>query len=150
MTIANCKLERILGWNCKFHPASIGTSKLLRRIYAQLGIETGWQAGNSLLYNGDLSKVDYADIGFAGIFGKSGYVAMAMFDYNSSDGFIYAFGPKKSLTEFGIDLSLGRFNKLHIDAMGSAGVGNGVINFFNYVNNPLRLTVSTGIKEGVK
>ncbi|WP_232724870.1 hypothetical protein, partial [Algoriphagus formosus] len=38
MTIANCKLVRILGWNCKFHPASIGTSKLLRRIYAQLGI----------------------------------------------------------------------------------------------------------------
>ncbi len=30
-------MVRIEGWNCKFHPASIGTSKLLRRIYAQLG-----------------------------------------------------------------------------------------------------------------
>jgi hypothetical protein len=34
----------------------------------------------------------------------NGYVAMAMFDYNSSDGFNYAFGPKKSFNELGIDL----------------------------------------------
>ena len=41
-------------------------------------VEATWQAGNSLLFNGNFSQMDLADIGFAGLYGKSGYVAMAI------------------------------------------------------------------------
>ncbi len=113
-------------------------------------MEATWQAGNSLLFNGNMSQMDLADIGFAGLFGKSGYVAMAMFDYTSSGEFQYVGGTNKTISEFAIDLSIGGFNRWHIDAIGSAGLEREVVNFFNYVNNPLRLTVVTGIKEGVE
>jgi hypothetical protein len=74
---------------------------------------------------------------------------MVLVGFSSIDEFSII-GNGKNTRQFGSDILIGDYNKWQIDVMGSAGVGNGVINFFNYVNNPLRLTVSTGIKEGVK
>lgn len=113
-----------------------------------MNMEATWQAGNSLLFNGNISQMDLADIGFAG-FGKYGFVLMATFDITSSGEFsMIGFGKNKS--QFATDMLIGGFNRWHIDAMGSANVGESVINFFNNVNSPLRNTVGTGIKEGVK
>ena len=113
-----------------------------------IGIEAGWQAGNSLLYNGDLSQVDLVDIGFS-TFRKYGFAFQATFDYSIKDGFTRVGGGKNS-AQFGTDILIGRFNKWHVDAMGVAGVEKSVINMFNRFNGNLRNTVGTGIKEGVK
>lgn len=122
---------------------------LANRAGLDMALEAGFQVGDSLLYHGDLSQVDIADIGFAGIFGKSGFVAMAMFDYTPREGLI-AIGGGKNAFQFGTDLLIGGFNKWHVGQMGIAGVEKGVVEFFNRFNNNLRNTVGTGVKEGLK
>ncbi|QDH81610.1 hypothetical protein FKX85_16625 [Echinicola soli] len=114
-----------------------------------MALESGFQIMNSLLYNGDLSQVDIADIGFAGIFGKSGFVAMAMFDFTPK-GELITVGSGKNFAQFGTDLLIGGFSKWHTDKMGTAGIDKGVINFFNGFNGNFRNTVGTGIKNGVQ
>lgn len=113
-----------------------------------LGLEASWQAGNSLLYNGDLSQMDLADIGLSG-FKKYGFIGMALVDFSSSGEFS-SLGNGKNTLQFGSDLLIGGYNKWHIDAMGVAGIEKSIINFYNNFNNNLRNTVGTGIKEGVK
>ncbi|EON79010.1 hypothetical protein ADIS_0427 [Lunatimonas lonarensis] len=112
-------------------------------------IEATWQTGNSLLFSGNLSQMDLADIGFAGLFGKSGYVAMAMFEYTQEDGFT-RLGNRKNAAQFGTDLLIGGYNRWHVDKMSAAGVEKSVVDFFNSFNGNLRNTVGTGIKEGIK
>lgn len=111
-------------------------------------LEASWQVGNSLLYNGNLSQIDLADIGFAG-FGKYGFVGMALVDFTTSGEFS-TIGYNKNTIQFGTDLLIGGYNKWHGDAMRVSGVEMSVINFYNNFNNNLRSTVGTGIKEGVK
>ncbi|UJP67011.1 hypothetical protein IPZ59_06995 [Mongoliitalea daihaiensis] len=112
-------------------------------------IEATWQAGNSLLFNGNFSQMDLADIGFAGLFGKSGYVAMAMFDYTPQNG-LTTIGFGKSEAKFATDMLIGRFNRWHLNKMDNAGIDQSVIKFFNNINSPLRNTIGTGIKQALK
>ncbi|MDX5338318.1 MAG: hypothetical protein LPK25_04780 [Cyclobacteriaceae bacterium] len=113
-----------------------------------MGLETTWQAGNSLLYYGDLSQIDIVDIGFSA-FSKYGFVGMALVDYTSSGNFSML-GYGKNSFQFGTDLLIGGFNRWHVGAMGGAGIEKSVINYFNQFNSNLRNTVGTGIKEGMK
>ncbi|WP_236139154.1 hypothetical protein [Mongoliitalea daihaiensis] len=93
--------------------------------------------------------MDFADIGFAA-FSKFGFVGMALFDYTASGEYRYVGGPNKTLGQGAVDLSIGGFNSTLTGAMKSANVEKSVIHLFNNVNNPLRMTVGTGIKEGIK
>lgn len=111
-------------------------------------IEATWQAGNSLLFNGNLSQMDFADIGFAA-FSKFGFVGTALFDYTQEDGFT-RLGDGKNAAQFGTDMLIGSFNKWHVDKMSAAGVEKSVVKFFNNFNGNLRNTVGTGVKKGVK
>lgn len=95
-----------------------------------MGIEAGWQAGNSLLYNGDLSQMDLADIGLSG-YRKYGFVGMALVDFSSSGEFS-SLGNGKNTLQLGSDLLIGGYNKWHIDAMGVAGIEKSIINFWFY------------------
>jgi hypothetical protein len=113
-----------------------------------MGLETTWQAGNNLLYYGDLSQIDIADIGFSA-FSKYGFVGMALVDYTSSGNFSML-GYGKNSFQFGTDLLIGGFNRWQVGAMGGAGIERSVINYFNQFNSNLRSTVGTGIKEGMK
>lgn len=121
---------------------------LMNKTALNMSVEAGWQMGNSLLYNGDLSQMDLADIGFAA-FSKYGFVGMAMFDFTSTDDFRMV-GYGKNVSQFGTDMFIGGYNKWHTEKMGAAGVERSVINFFNRFNGNLRNTVGTGIKKGVK
>ncbi|MBD3628169.1 MAG: hypothetical protein HUJ21_08575 [Cyclobacterium sp.] len=123
-------------------------SVLASRTGINMTMEATWQAGNSLLFNGNLSQMDLADIGFAG-FGKYGFVLMATFDFTQKDGFV-RFGDGKNAAQFGTDMLIGGYNRWHVDKMSAAGVEKSVVNFFNSFNGNLRNTVGTGIKEGVK
>lgn len=69
-----------------------------------------------------------ADIGFAGLFGKSGYVAMAMFDYTQEDGFT-RLGNGKNAAQFATDMLIGGYNRWHVDKMSAAGVEKSVVDF---------------------
>nr|WP_262916670.1 RHS repeat-associated core domain-containing protein [Belliella kenyensis] len=112
-----------------------------------MGIESLWQAGNSLLYNGNLSQIDFADIGFAGTGGKYIYVFQAMVDLDSG-GFKLA-GANKNLLNFGVDLGIGKFSRWHSKELTSAGIDQAVVNFINHVNQPIRITFGSGIKSVV-
>ena len=109
--------------------------------------EATWQAGNSLLYNRDLSQMDLADIGFAG-FGKYEFVLMATFDFTPMDEFRMV-GYGKNVSQFDTDMLIGGYNRWHVDKMAVAGVEKSVVTFFNRFNGNLRNTIGTGIKEGV-
>ncbi|MGY6520208.1 MAG: hypothetical protein ACXIUD_00655 [Mongoliitalea sp.] len=111
-------------------------------------IEATWQAGNSLLFNGSLSQMDIADIRFAGIGGKYTYVFQAIVDFDA--GGLKVAGANKNPLKVGMDLGIGRFNSWHSNEMKIAGVDKTVINFFNRVNQPLRITFVTGVKSIVK
>ncbi|AWW28887.1 hypothetical protein DN752_01370 [Echinicola strongylocentroti] len=119
---------------------------LANKAGGDMALEAGFQIMNSLLYNGDLSQVDIADIGFAA-FSKYGFVGMAILDYTPGEG-VVTVGTGKNAAQFGTDLLIGGFNKWHTDKMGVAGVEKGVVEFFNGFNGNLRNTVGTGVKKG--
>ncbi|WP_238325358.1 hypothetical protein [Lunatimonas lonarensis] len=121
---------------------------LASRTRINMTMEATGQAGNSLLFNGNFSQMDLADIGLSA-FSKYGFVGMALVDYNLSGEFSTV-GNGKSTLQFGTDMLIGGFNKWHNDAMGVAGVEASVVNIFNRFNSNLTNTVGTGIKEGVK
>lgn len=68
-------------------------------------LKAGWQMGNSLLYDGNLTQMDLADIGFAG-FGKYSFVLMAIFDFTPMDEFRLV-GYGKKVSRFGTDMLIG-------------------------------------------
>lgn len=114
----------------------LGT-KYLGRMVA----ETGLQMGTSLIFNGNLKGVDLADIGLAGLFGKSAFFLQALIDVNSKDGFSSSIGVgnQKQFSETAIDLGVGGFNFGYNKLLINSEINKNVISIISNINGTARV-----------
>ncbi|MDN3689144.1 DUF6443 domain-containing protein [Cyclobacterium jeungdonense] len=111
------------------------------RVVQRMGMEVGLQMGMSLLFNGNLKSVDVADIGLAGLFGKSAFFSQALFDINLKDGFSSSIGigNQKRISETTLDLGVGGFNFGHNKLLNSSEIDKRVVSIISNINSTARI-----------
>ncbi|SEJ80875.1 hypothetical protein SAMN05192553_1163 [Cyclobacterium xiamenense] len=111
------------------------------RVVQRMGMEAGLQMGMSFLFNGNLKSVDIADIGLAGLFGKSAFFSQALVDINLNDGFSSSFGigNHKRISETALDLSVGGFNFGYNRLLNSSEIDREVISIISNINSTARI-----------
>ncbi|WP_162417764.1 hypothetical protein [Cyclobacterium roseum] len=111
------------------------------RVVQRMGIEAGLQMGMSLLFSGNLKSVDIADIGLAGLFGKSAFFSQAIVDINLKDGFSSSIGigNQKRISETALDLGVGGFNFGHNRLLNSSEIDRDVVSIISNINSTARI-----------
>ncbi|WP_178371523.1 hypothetical protein [Cyclobacterium lianum] len=111
------------------------------RVVQRMGMEAGLQMGMSLIFNKDLAGVDLADIGMAGLFGKSAFFLQALIDINAKDGFSSSIGigNKKQFSETAIDLGVGGFNFGYNKLLDHSEINRNVISIISNINGSARI-----------
>jgi RHS repeat-associated protein len=138
--------------------ATVGSPLLLDMLSSRaaegtlnMGREATTQIVTSLIFNGDLSGVDLADISVAGLGIVPSIVLQSTFDYTQSDGLktTFAFGTKygKSGASTLIDAGIGSLNGTLKVQMGKANVDKIVIGVMNNAAAPARQALGVQMKN---
>jgi len=114
------------------------------QVMQRMGLETGLQMGTSLIFNGDLSGVDLADIGMAGLFSKMAFVGQAFIDFKSKEGLKTSFGlgMDKTIWDTSMDFAVGGFNSGYSKLLESSEINKNVVSTITIFNGGLRTVVS--------
>jgi len=99
------------------------------------------QMGMSLLFNGDLKSTDIADIGLAGLFGKSAFFSQAIVDSNSKDGFSSSIGIEnhKRISETVPDVGVAGFNYGYKRLPDNSEIDKTLVSIGSTIHNPARV-----------
>ncbi|SEJ41711.1 hypothetical protein SAMN05192553_103785 [Cyclobacterium xiamenense] len=114
------------------------------RVVQRMGIETGLQMGTSLVFEGNLSGVDIADIGFAGLFSKLAFVGQAFVDFKSKDGLktSLGLGTDKTIWDTSLGFAVGGFNAGYSKLLDSSEIDKNVISIISTFNGGVRTLVT--------
>ncbi|SEJ80899.1 hypothetical protein SAMN05192553_1165 [Cyclobacterium xiamenense] len=118
------------------------------QVVQRMGMEAGLQMGANLIFRGNLSGVDIADIGFAGLFGKWGFISSALIDIKPDQGFSTSFGigNKKSIYETTIDMGIGGYNRSFNQLLDISEINKSVIKLVSSINGSSRVLVGEAMK----
>ncbi|SHN22755.1 RHS repeat-associated core domain-containing protein [Cyclobacterium lianum] len=118
------------------------------RAVQRMGMEAGLQMGMSLVFNGNFKKMDFADIGMAGLFGKWAFASNALIDIKPDQGFSTSLGigNKKSLYETSIDIGIGGYNRSFNQLLKTSEINKNVIKTISSINGTSRMIVGETMK----
>ncbi|MEX2564707.1 MAG: RHS repeat-associated core domain-containing protein [Cyclobacteriaceae bacterium] len=107
----------------------------------RMAMETGLQMGTSLIFNGNTVSADIADIGLAGLFGKSAFFLQAFVDINKKDGFSSSIGigNQKRISETVVDFSVGGFNFGYNKLLTNSEINSKVVSIISEINGTARI-----------